>query len=115
MTSSFGTNPTKNLLKKGNKSLAVEGITFDIRGGSNSNDKMSTALKVSGGLEDEETAKEAKEADSAVGKTGISKFMGPKATPPGFIRRQFPRLPWHTLPDLLTYVRCAAIPGLIVQ
>jgi CDP-diacylglycerol--glycerol-3-phosphate 3-phosphatidyltransferase len=31
---------------------------------------------------------------------------------PGFIRRQFPDFPWGRLPNMLTYVRCLAIPAL---
>jgi len=41
--------------------------------------------------------------------------MGPKATQPGPLRRLFPSFPWQTLPNVLTYVRCFAIPGLIFQ
>lgn len=31
----------------------------------------------------------------------------------GIIRRQFPKFPWHRLPNLLTYARCLAIPILM--
>lgn len=40
--------------------------------------------------------------------------MGPKASLPGLLRRTFPSLPWNRLPNLLTYVRCIAIPALLV-
>lgn len=40
--------------------------------------------------------------------------LGPKAPPPGFLRRRFPTLPWHRLPNILTYLRCASIPALMV-
>jgi CDP-diacylglycerol--glycerol-3-phosphate 3-phosphatidyltransferase len=39
--------------------------------------------------------------------------LGPNAAPPGFLRKVFPSFPWHRLPNLLTYVRCLAIPGLV--
>lgn len=40
--------------------------------------------------------------------------LGPNAkTPPGLLRSKFPTLPWHKLPDYLTYMRCIAIPGLM--
>lgn len=41
--------------------------------------------------------------------------MGPNASPPGLLRKRFPSFPWHTLPNILTYARCLAIPGLMVQ
>mmetsp|Transcript_3815 Transcript_3815/g.9101 ORF Transcript_3815/g.9101 Transcript_3815/m.9101 type:complete len:282 (-) Transcript_3815:157-1002(-) len=37
-------------------------------------------------------------------------LLGPNATPPGLLRSKFPGLPWHKLPDWLTYARCLAIP-----
>lgn len=36
--------------------------------------------------------------------------MGPNAPPPGFLRKLLPSFPWHALPNLLTYLRCIAIP-----
>uniref|UniRef100_A0A7S2HZT3 CDP-diacylglycerol--glycerol-3-phosphate 3-phosphatidyltransferase n=1 Tax=Helicotheca tamesis TaxID=374047 RepID=A0A7S2HZT3_9STRA len=39
--------------------------------------------------------------------------MGPNCPPPGLLRRLFPSLPWHRLPDYLTYIRCLAIPALL--
>jgi len=47
--------------------------------------------------------------------TKRDKRLGPKASPPGFLRKTFPSLPWHKLPDWLTYVRCLAIPALVVS
>jgi len=32
---------------------------------------------------------------------------------PGIVRRTFPKLPWHRLPNWLTYMRCVCIPVLI--
>lgn len=46
----------------------------------------------------------------------VTKGVGPNAkTPPGFLRSTFPTFPWHTLPNLLTYARCIAIPIFIIQ
>lgn len=41
-------------------------------------------------------------------------FLGPNAPPAGFVRKTFPSFPWHEVPNYLTYVRCLAIPALIV-
>lgn len=48
-------------------------------------------------------------AAAAGGSAGNDK-MGPNASPPGFLRRILPSFPWHALPNLLTYLRCLAIP-----
>jgi CDP-diacylglycerol---glycerol-3-phosphate 3-phosphatidyltransferase len=40
-------------------------------------------------------------------------MLGPNAPPPGALRRSIPDFPWHQLPNLLTYVRCLAIPALV--
>jgi CDP-diacylglycerol---glycerol-3-phosphate 3-phosphatidyltransferase len=42
-----------------------------------------------------------------------SSLLGPNATPPGFLRQKLPSLPWHRLPNWLTYIRCLAIPALV--
>ena len=42
-----------------------------------------------------------------------SSRLGPRAHPPGPIRRAFPSFPWYRLPNILTYIRCVAIPLLI--
>mmetsp|Transcript_1343 Transcript_1343/g.2456 ORF Transcript_1343/g.2456 Transcript_1343/m.2456 type:complete len:300 (-) Transcript_1343:26-925(-) len=34
--------------------------------------------------------------------------------PPGLLRRTFPTLPWHLLPDILTYIRLLSIPLLVL-
>ncbi|KAL3903661.1 MAG: hypothetical protein SGARI_005276, partial [Bacillariaceae sp.] len=39
--------------------------------------------------------------------------MGPNATKPGVLRQKFQNLPWHRLPNVLTYMRCLAIPLLV--
>lgn len=41
-------------------------------------------------------------------------LLGPNSTPPGTIRKTFPSLPWHKLPNFLTYLRCMAIPLFVV-
>ena len=61
-----------------------------------------------GGSDDIEAATSSGSGDVAESK------LGPNAPPPGFIRRLFPWFPWHRLPDLLTYIRCLAIPLLVV-
>lgn len=40
--------------------------------------------------------------------------FGPTASKPGFLRKKFPAVSWHVLPNWLTYCRCAAIPLLVV-
>lgn len=40
--------------------------------------------------------------------------LGPNAPPPGFLRSMLPSLPWHTFPDVLTYLRCISIPILMI-
>ena len=39
--------------------------------------------------------------------------MGPNAAPPGVLRKAFPHIAWHRIPNLLTYIRCIAIPLLV--
>lgn len=48
--------------------------------------------------------------ETAVPNTSL---LGPNATPPGFFRSKFPSLPWHKLPDYLTYARCIAVPAFV--
>eukprot|EP00542_Grammatophora_oceanica_P015370 CAMPEP_0194049882 /NCGR_PEP_ID=MMETSP0009_2-20130614/31717_1 /TAXON_ID=210454 /ORGANISM="Grammatophora oceanica, Strain CCMP 410" /LENGTH=241 /DNA_ID=CAMNT_0038696167 /DNA_START=162 /DNA_END=887 /DNA_ORIENTATION=- len=43
-----------------------------------------------------------------------NKYLGPNAPEPGFLRRMLPGFPWHKLPNWLTYVRCLAIPAMVV-
>jgi CDP-diacylglycerol--glycerol-3-phosphate 3-phosphatidyltransferase len=52
-------------------------------------------------------------AVSATVSTNLLTGLGPNARPPGWLRRKFPTFPWHRLPNMLTYARCAAIPGLM--
>ncbi len=46
----------------------------------------------------------------APGDIRANENMGPNACAPGYIRSKLPGLPWHRLPDYLTYARCLAIP-----
>eukprot|EP00544_Gedaniella_sp_CCMP2646_P005497 CAMPEP_0202480476 /NCGR_PEP_ID=MMETSP1361-20130828/452_1 /ASSEMBLY_ACC=CAM_ASM_000849 /TAXON_ID=210615 /ORGANISM="Staurosira complex sp., Strain CCMP2646" /LENGTH=312 /DNA_ID=CAMNT_0049107915 /DNA_START=49 /DNA_END=987 /DNA_ORIENTATION=+ len=39
--------------------------------------------------------------------------MGPNAAAPGILRKAFPHVAWHRLPNILTYMRCIAIPLLV--
>jgi CDP-diacylglycerol--glycerol-3-phosphate 3-phosphatidyltransferase len=41
--------------------------------------------------------------------------MGKNAAAPGALRRAFPHVAWHRLPNLLTYLRCLAIPAMVVM
>lgn len=45
--------------------------------------------------------------------TQANDHMGPNAAPPGVLRRAFPHVAWYRLPNLLTYMRCLAIPLLV--
>jgi CDP-diacylglycerol---glycerol-3-phosphate 3-phosphatidyltransferase len=52
-------------------------------------------------------------ASTATTASAASSMMGPNATTPGALRKTFSNLPWHRLPNLLTYIRCLAIPALV--
>ena len=68
----------------------------------------STALAmadVSGGNVEEPES----QSSSSSGEMKLSK-LGPNAPPPGLLRRLLPSLPWHVLPNYLTYARCLSIP-----
>jgi CDP-diacylglycerol--glycerol-3-phosphate 3-phosphatidyltransferase len=47
---------------------------------------------------------------AAVQAPASKSLLGPNAPSPGILRKTFPGFPWHRLPNLLTYVRCLAIP-----
>jgi len=53
------------------------------------------------------------EANNDAIATQANDHMGPNAAPPGVLRRAFPHVAWHRLPNILTYMRCIAIPLLI--
>ena len=80
-----------------------------------------SALRASGGGTDDEVSSTSmplepvsSDTPQDVQEQGIPSpptiIQGPKAKPPGRLRRKFPRFPFHKLPDYLTYMRCAAIP-----
>jgi CDP-diacylglycerol--glycerol-3-phosphate 3-phosphatidyltransferase len=48
--------------------------------------------------------------EAAVQAPPSKSLLGPKAPAPGFLRKTFPDFPWYRLPNVLTYVRCLAIP-----
>jgi CDP-diacylglycerol---glycerol-3-phosphate 3-phosphatidyltransferase len=52
--------------------------------------------------------------DANVTQVVVQNKLGPNSPPPGFLRRSFPNFPWHSLPNILTYLRCLAIPALMV-
>ena len=87
----------------------------------------SSILKILGGSTgDEETGPGPQESDETPPEASSERTMlpqttppppptpsivqGSKGTPPGPFRRKFPNLPYHKLPDYLTYMRCACIP-----
>lgn len=43
--------------------------------------------------------------------SSYSSMMGPNSSQPGVLRKTFSNLPWHRLPNMLTYMRCLAIPA----
>eukprot|EP00543_Licmophora_paradoxa_P012459 CAMPEP_0202476044 /NCGR_PEP_ID=MMETSP1360-20130828/93212_1 /ASSEMBLY_ACC=CAM_ASM_000848 /TAXON_ID=515479 /ORGANISM="Licmophora paradoxa, Strain CCMP2313" /LENGTH=292 /DNA_ID=CAMNT_0049103229 /DNA_START=339 /DNA_END=1217 /DNA_ORIENTATION=- len=97
-------------------------------GGDNSDDTTAAAAADTDTLDDEEQAKPVTGTGTGTGTTLPSpppleqqqqqqqqqhyqQHMGPKAkSPPGLLRSLFPTLPWHRLPNLLTYLRCLSIP-----
>jgi len=106
----------------------LQKLTLVLRGGGESTNPDEN-LRVdaerdesTGEQEEEEEDKESIIVASSTAETELSehpvvnnKKMGPNASPPGLLRRRFPSFPWHALPNVLTYARCLAIPGLMVQ
>ncbi|KAL9184119.1 hypothetical protein ACHAXT_002205 [Thalassiosira profunda] len=103
--SRFGVAPSSGLLVRGGNAEAAplasnisapNGDVTDVTAAPSS----STALAaVSGGGDAEAPA---------------TSKLGPAAPPPGLLRRLFPSLPWHALPNYLTYARCLSIPIFMV-
>jgi len=62
---------------------------------------------------DESNASQALGSEATAVQTTNNK-LGPNAVPPGWLRGKFPSVPWHKLPNYLTYIRCLAIPGMMV-
>jgi CDP-diacylglycerol--glycerol-3-phosphate 3-phosphatidyltransferase len=126
--SSFGTSSSsktlfRNTIRSPSHHQAGAGRAFlNIRGGSNEEVVASTSFSTelsaqsSENTEPESTIPEpVPEPVAAVVTSKALNGMGPKAAQPGHLRKLFPSFPWYTLPNLLTYVRCIAIPGLILQ
>jgi CDP-diacylglycerol--glycerol-3-phosphate 3-phosphatidyltransferase len=120
--SSFGTSSSKTVfqnIRSSSHHAAGAKAFLHIRGGSDE-ELFSTELSAlsSDNAESEsipEPVPEPVAAPVAAVVTKIQNGMGPNARQPGPLRRLFPNFPWHTLPNLLTYVRCFAIPGLVFQ
>jgi CDP-diacylglycerol---glycerol-3-phosphate 3-phosphatidyltransferase len=67
----------------------------------NDSDLMTTTMKMS-------------DTNSTPSLSEDKSVFGPNAPPPGFLRKTFPKIPWHSLPNALTFARCLAIPALVV-
>jgi CDP-diacylglycerol---glycerol-3-phosphate 3-phosphatidyltransferase len=99
-----------------NKPVANRG--FGIRGGSDDANNMQgndsfTAVEATN---DPETPdQDASPVTDSPPVTAVSNYMGPKASTPGFLRKTFPQVAWHRIPNWLTYARCIAIPALVFQ
>ena len=108
--SSFGTaphiaTPSSSVLFR-HPSSPLKKHFFPIRGGAFSLDSYQE--------EEGQTVAETGSESTSITSSAAS-HMGPKAkTPPGFLRSVFPTFPWHSLPNILTYLRCLAIPALVV-
>ena len=129
--SSFGTHSSKAVLQHIRKPLPRAGNAFvNIRGGSDAEAASPVPTPVqttelSAQASDEPEPVEEVYAPPVeevyaptpvvVEETKALNVMGPNSTAPGVLRRLFPSFPWHTLPDLLTYTRCLAIPALVFQ
>lgn len=115
--SSFGSSSTLGpaiLHSFQNKSINIYGgeNVLSLRGGSSvETESLSSPTQLN--LSEQST--EGNSLDKVEVISTSNNAMGAKATSPGFLRRTFTKLPWHTLPDLLTYARCISIPALIIQ
>jgi len=96
------------LLRKSTHPVSGRRTVLALRGGSPIPDPPLTGGDLSASADDEA-------GEPAKVESRASFNMGPKATPPGPIRRMLPSLPWHKLPNYLTYARCIAIPGIVAQ
>ncbi len=124
--SSFGSlSPNLSLNSMHKKAFVQSGSLF-FRGGSDEEGvpELTSGTKLTATTEPMEEPEDSldtssglssvEETSSETSTTAVN-TMGPKSSPPGFLRRLFPSFPWHTLPNLLTYARCIAIPGLMFQ
>lgn len=125
--SSFGSHSAKLSVNSIHKRSFVQNSPFIIRGGSDEGAVPKQITELAATTEPSEepeipveatTISPAEETPSesipATASAAVN-TMGPKSTPPGFLRKSFPNFPWHALPNLLTYARCIAIPGLMFQ
>jgi CDP-diacylglycerol--glycerol-3-phosphate 3-phosphatidyltransferase len=62
---------------------------------------------------DVDTTPVAPVATAAASAAAATSLMGPNASEPGILRKKFQNMPWHRLPNILTYIRCLAIPLLV--
>lgn len=128
--SSFGTYSPKPTIHAHQSKLFTRSH-FSIRGGSDeslpdpsrlqstelgatsdlSSDEEDPAEEVSANIE----ASSVQDQPPVSSETSLINAMGPNSTSPGLLRKLFPSFPWQRLPNLLTYVRCLAIPGLVIQ
>jgi CDP-diacylglycerol--glycerol-3-phosphate 3-phosphatidyltransferase len=120
--SSFGTSRSPSVLSlKNSKGMTTNDrfVFGNIRGGSDAPAPELAAAQTQSEPEPEPEPEPAVAVDptpvapAAVATT--QKGMGPNSRSPGFLRKLFPNFPWYTLPNQLTYARCVAIPGLILQ
>lgn len=73
-----------------------------------SNTKLSEAI-----VEDEKVSIDtsSKTPSANLAASSPPSLLGKNAhRPPGFLRSRFPNAPWHKVPDMLTYLRCLAVP-----
>lgn len=116
--SSFGTPIKASQMRlrfnHGTKPVSFHG--FGIRGGSDNGtlqgENSFTAVEATN--DPEEGAHTVAEIPS-VATTTATNYMGPNASNPGFLRKTFPQVAWHRIPNWLTYARCIAIPALVFQ
>lgn len=126
--SSFGTYSPKPTIHAHQSNIFARS-NFSVRGGSDEslpdlNRLQSTELGVTSDLSSDEEEDpveevlaniEVQDQSPVSSGTSLINAMGPNSTSPGFLRKLFPSFPWQRLPNLLTYVRCLAIPGLVIQ
>jgi CDP-diacylglycerol---glycerol-3-phosphate 3-phosphatidyltransferase len=93
-------------------------VAFSHRRSSVRNAYTPTLSALRGGSSDEPSAvvslasqeSSVESTDAGVHTQQSAPLLGPKAPEPGYVRRLFPRVPWHRVPNFLTYLRCVAIP-----
>lgn len=130
--SSFGTSTLRSsqIRLRSTRHVSPRFVGFSIRGGSsydatnsgsNTEDVGITALEAmtdpeAQSEESQTTYPSPEEGPNSLPptiKTTSQKYMGPNSSSPGFLRKTFPTVPWHRIPNMLTYARCIAIPAFI--